>query len=160
MTRKSVVLNASTVRALVALVAAAVVVLVCAASAAALTFTPGDPVVYRVGTGSETLAKDTAATTFLDEFSLGGVVEGSVAFPTSESGASKRLTASGTGTSEGELTLSGNGEFLLATGYNAALGTLKLSETLVTGGKPVARVVGRVSKTGEVDTTTALLDFG
>ena len=159
MTRRFLVLNASSARALAALLASALVALVCAASAGALTFTPGDPVVYRVGTGSETLAKDVAATTFLDEFSPAGLVEGSVAFPTSESGASKRLTASGTGTSEGELTLSANREFLLAMGYNAALGTVKLSETLVTGTKPVARVVGRVSNTGVVDTTTALTDF-
>jgi len=160
-TRRFSVLNTSAVRALVVLGAVCLAALACAASAGALTFTAGDPVVYRVGTGAETLAKDTAASAFLDEFSPGGSVAGSIAFPTSESGASKRLTASGTGSSEGLLTLSGNGNFLLATGYNAALGTVKLSETLVTGTKPVARVVGRVSKTGEVNTTTALINtFG
>ncbi|HTQ68314.1 MAG TPA: hypothetical protein VMI13_06435, partial [Solirubrobacteraceae bacterium] len=158
MTRRSVVLNASNARALLALFVAGVAALVCAAPAAALTFTPGDPVVFRVGNGSETLATSTAAAVFFDEFEPNGALAGSQALPTAEGAApaTKRLTASGSATSEGLITLSENGLYLFAVGYNAATGTKNVDKTKAT---TTARVVGRVSKTGEVNTETALTNF-
>ncbi len=166
MTRRFSVLSASTVRALIVVFAASLAALVCAGSAAALTFTPGDPVVFRAGTTSETLATKTAAAAFFDEFEPNGNLAGSVALPTTVNGANRRLTVDGSGSSEGLLTLSGNDEFLFAVGYNAPLGTKKVSELKSNGtvkeeeeGKAASRVVARVSKTGEVNTETALTDF-
>lgn len=55
--------------------------------------------------------------------------------------------------SEGLLTLSANGEYLIETGYDAVLGTAKVGETTDTS---VPRTIGRVSASGEVNTSTAL----
>src|SRR5262249_44701742 len=74
--------------------------------------------------------------------------------PTSASGANKAVFASGTATSEGLLTLSTNGQYLIATGYSATATGLA-----TTAGAAVPRVVGRVDFAGNIDTTTALTDF-
>jgi hypothetical protein len=139
--------------AVVALVAAIALVLVAQASAA---LTPGDVVVYRVGTGSGALSS-AAFPVFLNEYEPNGNLVESVALPTSTSGSNKPLLASGSGSSEGLLTLSANGEYLIEAGYDAALGTAKISETSDTS---VPRTVGRVSASGAVDTSTALTDVG
>jgi hypothetical protein len=139
--------------AVVALVAAIVLVLAAQASAA---LTPGDVVVYRVGTGSGALSS-AAFPVFLNEYEPNGTLVESIALPTSTSGSNKPLLASGSGSSEGLLTLSANGEYLLAPGYDAAVGTAKISETSDTS---VPRTVGRVSASGAVDTSTALTDVG
>jgi hypothetical protein len=138
---------------LAALVAAIVLVLAAQASAA---LTPGDVVVYRVGTGSGALSS-AAFPVFLNEYEANGNFVESVALPTSTSGSNKPLLASGSGSSEGLLTLSANGEYLIEAGYDAALGTAKISETSDTS---VPRTVGRVSASGAVDTSTALTDVG
>jgi hypothetical protein len=138
---------------LAALVAAIVLVLAAQASAA---LSPGDVVVYRVGTGSGALSS-AAFPVFLNEYEPNGTLVESVALPTSTSGSNKPLLASGSGSSEGLLTLSANGEYLIESGYDAALGTAKISETTDTS---VPRTVGRVSASGEVDTSTALTDVG
>src|SRR4051812_24363275 len=72
---------------------------------AATGFTLGNLVVYRVGDGSAALAA-TATAVFLDEYTPTGTLVQSIAMPTVVSGANKRLTASGTATTEGFLTLS------------------------------------------------------
>src|SRR5262249_52152283 len=58
------------------------------------------------------------------------------------------LTQSGSATSEGYLTLSQDGHYLLLTGYNASTGTTGIA------GSSVDRIVGRVDAGGTVDTTT------
>jgi hypothetical protein len=138
---------------LAALVATIVLVLAAQASAA---LTPGDVVVYRVGTGSGALSS-AAFPVFLNEYEPNGTLVESVALPTSTSGSNKPLLASGSGSSEGLLTLSANGEYLIESGYDAAIGTAKISETSDTS---VPRTVGRVSASGAVDTSTALTDVG
>ena len=127
-----------------------------AGTAQAASFAPGDVVVYRVGNGSTGLS-GTSAPVFFDEYSPSGTLVQSLALPTSASGANKPFVASGTGTSEGLLTLSANDEFLLATGYDAAVGVAKIGETTSAS---VPRGVARVSAAGAIDTSTALTDFG
>ena len=83
-----------------------------------MPFTPGDLVVYRVGTGSGALGS-TATAVFLDEYSPTGTLVQSIAASTADSGSTHILTAGGTATSEGELNLSPNGQFLTLTGYDA-----------------------------------------
>jgi hypothetical protein len=130
--------------------------LLAAAQAQATSLTPGDVVVYRVGTGSGALSSS-AFPVSLDEYAPNGTLVESVALPTSTSGSNKPLVASGSGSSEGLLTLSANGEYLIETGYDAALNTSKVAETANPG---VPRTLGRVSASGEVNTSTALTDVG
>lgn len=142
----------------------AVTLCVCAAGASALTaapwasaaaLTPGDVVVYRVGAGTGALSS-AAAPVFFDEYEPSGKLVESLALPTAVSGSNKPLLASGSGGSEGLLTLSGNDEYLLATGYDTSVGKENVSETESTA---VPRTIARVSAGGEINTTTALTDF-
>jgi hypothetical protein len=125
------------------------------AEASAASLTPGDVVVYRVGNGG-TLG-GSAVPVFFDEYDSTGKLVESIALPTAASGSNHRLTASGSASSEGLLTLSSNGQYLMATGYDAAVGTAKVGETLSAS---TPRTVARVSASGEIDTSTALTDFG
>jgi len=91
---------------------------------------------------------------FIDYFTATGSLHHSVAMPTSVVGTQHILTSSGTATSDGELTRSVDGHFLVIPGYDAAPGTTGVAS--FSG----SRVVGRVSADGVVDTTTALTDLG
>src|SRR5438876_7164372 len=84
-------------------------------------FTPGDLVIYRVGTGSAGLS-NAATAAFLDEYSPAGTLVQSIALPTSGSGANRMLTSSGTSTAEGYLNTSVDQSYLLVPGYDAAPG--------------------------------------
>jgi predicted extracellular nuclease len=112
-------------------------------------FTAGDLVIYRVGDGTSGLV-NTGSKVFLDEYTPSGTLVQSIAIPSSAIGANNSLIASGTATSEGLLTLSGDGKYLMLSGYNAALGSLASAPS---------RTVGRVDSNGVVDTSTALTDF-
>ena len=88
--------------------------------------TAGNIVVYRVGTGAAALHANATAV-FLDEYTPAGSLVQSIAMPTTDSGGNQTLTASGTATSEGLLTLSADGQYLVLTGYDAALGTASIT---------------------------------
>ncbi|GAA4667054.1 hypothetical protein GCM10025780_06380 [Frondihabitans cladoniiphilus] len=124
------------------------------AAHAATAFTPGDLVVYRVGDGSSALSS-AATAVFLDEYTPAGRLVQSVPLPTTASGANNPLTASGTSGSEGLLTLSADGRYLVAPGYAASVGTKKVSSTTSAA---TPRTVARVDASRSVDTTTALSD--
>jgi hypothetical protein len=123
----------------------------------AAAFTPGNVVVYRTGDGVTALA-NTGSPVFLDEFApAGGAPVQSLALPTAASGNNNPLIASGGANSEGLLSRSTDGNFLVLTGYGRALGG---SGSLAgTASATVPRTVGRVSAAGVIDTTTALTDF-
>src|ERR1043166_1195149 len=121
---------------------------------AAAAFTPGNLVIYRVGDGSAGLTSNATAV-FLDEYTTSGTLVQSVAMPTSVSGANKRLTASGNSTSEGYLSRSADGQYLLVPGYDAATGTGTITTST---SATINRVIGRVDPGANVDTTTALND--
>ncbi len=125
-----------------------------AATISAAPFTPGNLVIYRVGDGAAALSS-AATAVFLDEYTPAGTLVQSVPLPTAVSGSNRRLTASGTATSEGLLTLSTNGQYLVATGYDADLGTAAVAGTAAAA---VNRVVGRLDGAATIDTTTALTD--
>jgi Domain of unknown function (DUF4214)/Divergent InlB B-repeat domain len=130
---------------------------------AAAPFTPGNVVVYRVGTGTGNLVA-TGNPVFLDEFATGapGAAVNTIALPSTGSGAQKALVASGTAAPDGLLTRSANGNCLAVPGYGRDLGTgtgnLATTGT-ITGGLPIPRIVGRVMANGTVDTSTALTTF-
>ncbi len=128
-----------------------------AVSVQADSFTPGDLVVYRVGSGGSTTLVNTGSAVFLDEYTPTGTLVQSIAMPTADAtGGVHSLIASGTATSEGMLTLSPNGNFLTLTGYDAPMGTSGLASTPST---TVPRTVAIVNASGAVDTSTALTDF-
>ena len=121
---------------------------------AANGFGDGNLVIYRVGDGSVALGS-AATPVFLDEYTTSGVFVQSIAMPTSVAGANRRLTASGTATSEGLLTRSADGRYLVATGYDAAVGTANITASPWAS---INRVIARVDAAGVLDTTTALTD--
>ena len=120
-------------------------------------FTPGNLVAYRVGpSGSPLGLNDNATQVFLDEFSVStGALVQSIAMPTTSVGNQHSLTARGTSVTEGLLTRSSDGKYLLLTGYDATLGTSGLGSSTAAA---VNRVVGRVDSFGSVDTSTVIAD--
>lgn len=117
-------------------------------------FTAGNLVVVRVGDGSAALT-NAATPMFLEEMTTAGTPVQTVAMPTVTSGSQRRYTNSGSATSEGFLGLSVNGRYLVAGGYDAALGTTSVATT-ASATNP--RVVARIDLNGPIDTSTALGD--
>jgi hypothetical protein len=130
----------------------AVAAFVAAAAFAQAPLTTGNLVVVRVGDGVAALSNASTAT-FLDEYTPAGVLVQSIAMPTVASGTQFPLTNSGTATSEGFLTLSDDGNFLLSAGYGDAPGTPSIAGTQSSA---VPRVIAVTNMAGIVDTTTAL----
>jgi len=139
----------------------ACVALLLAGGALAAPFTPGNIVVYRIGDGSATVAAANGRPVFLDEYSPSGTLVQSVAMPTLASGADKALVASGSATTDGNLSLSADGTCLAVPGYgrdyNTGSGNLVSGTTA--GGAPIPRVVARVTSAGTASVTTALTDL-
>ncbi|GAB4133007.1 MAG: hypothetical protein Fur0046_03380 [Cyanobacteria bacterium J069] len=117
-------------------------------------FTAGSIVVLRIGDGSATLS-NAATAVFLDEYDTNGNLVQSIAMPTAINGSNRRLTLSGTATSEGALSLSTNGQYLTLVGYDAAVGTPGVPNT---DSASVNRIVARIDGNGNVDTTTRISD--
>ncbi len=115
---------------------------------------PGNLVAVRVGDGSAALGS-AATATFLDQYTVAGSSAGSLALPTSASGASFALTLAGSATSEGFLALSTDKQYLTMIGYTASPGTASVAGTTSAA---TPRVVGRIDLTGAIDSTTALSD--
>lgn len=113
---------------------------------------PQGLVIYRVGNGSAALGS-TATPVFVDEFSTSGILTTSIAMPTTASGSQNALVASGSATSEGLISNSANGHYVILTGYNAAVGTSGIAGTTASA---APRVIGRIDALGEVDTSTSL----
>jgi hypothetical protein len=121
-------------------------------------FTTGDLVVYRVGTGGAALAGAATAVT-LDEYLPAVQNQSTAAFslpmPTAAGTGStpNPLTASGSATSEGGISLSTDGSTLLVPGYAAATGVSSIASTTATADP---REVGEVDGAGDIDTTSTL----
>ena len=107
-------------------------------------------VVYGGG-GRVAALGSTGTAVFLDEYTPTGTFVQSIPMPTALAGSNRRLTASGSATNEGFLTLSSDGQYLALTGYDAALGTVGVASTISSA---VQRVIGRVDATGAINTTT------
>ena len=77
--------------------------------------------------------------------------------PTVLSGLNHRLTNSGSATSEGQISLSDDGKYLLAVGYDADLGTAAIASTTSANvNRVVARIDWTLPQATAIDTTTAL----
>ncbi|HEX8308136.1 MAG TPA: Calx-beta domain-containing protein, partial [Allosphingosinicella sp.] len=122
-------------------------------------FTPGNLVVYRVGTGAAALTNGSTAV-FLDEYTPSGTLVQSIAMPTADAGSNQSLTAAGSSTSEGLLNRSEDGRYLLLTGYDAPTGIASIAGTSTTSATgAVLRVIGRVDASGAIDTSTTTTAF-
>ena len=124
-----------------------------AAPVSAAGFTSGDIVVVRVGDGTAALSGVVTAV-FLDEYNASGTLVQSIASPTSGAGANRRVTVSGSATTEGARA-SADGRYLSLGGYDADPGTASVVGTSAT---TVPRVVTRVDAAGVVDSSTAITD--
>jgi len=125
-----------------------------AATIHAAAFTPGNLVIYRMGDGAAALTSN-GTPVFLDEYTTAGVLVQSIAVPTTTVGAQRRLVSSGTATSEGWLTRSADGQYVVFPGYDAAVGTASITGST---SATVPRVIGRAAQNGTLDTSTALTD--
>ncbi len=108
-----------------------------------------------MSTGSGSLSS-VGTPVFLDEYTPSGTLVQSIALPAADSGTNETLVASGTATSEGLITRSADGRYILLTGYDTAPGTASVSGTASTA---VNRTIGLVGTDGVVDTSLALTDF-
>ncbi|MBI5850489.1 MAG: hypothetical protein HZB39_05545 [Planctomycetes bacterium] len=125
-----------------------------AASSAQAPIAPGNLVVVRVGDGTFALT-NAAQPVFLEQYDTTGQFVGTIPLPTSVNGAQRRVTNSGTATSEGFLTQSADGRYLISVGYDATPGTTSIATS---ASATVNRVVVRTSLDGTVDSSTALTD--
>ncbi len=156
MARRLAQFNGRGMRGLLVLLTVGTAALGWAPQAGATALTPGDVVVERDGSGGVEALTSSATPVYLNEFAPGGSLAATLALPTTTSGSNKPLVDSGTSTSDGQLTLSGNGECVLTVGYDAPLGLEKVSES---GDKAYPRTVAIINKNGEINTTTALTNF-
>jgi len=106
-------------------------------------FTPGNLVVCRVGTGSGSLI-NTGNEVFVDEYTTAGALVQSIAMPST--GGGPKLIASGTASSEGLLSLSGDGKYLALAGYNSVTGGG--SNLTTSASATINRTVGRIDAAG------------
>ncbi len=111
----------------------------------------GNLVIYRVGAGSAALGT-AAAAVFLDEYTPTGTWVQSIPVPATGATA---MTAVGNATTEGTMSVSGDGSRLVFGGYRKAEGATNPSTdtALVTN-----RVVGMLGLDGSVNTSTAITD--
>lgn len=113
---------------------------------------PTEVMVMRVGAGgAAAMVSNVATAAFIErhQISDGSLVGQAIALPTAASGANHILTLSGAATSEGALTRSADGRYILFAGYDAAPGTTSVVDNAM-------RVAGRLSAGGAVDTTTVV----
>lgn len=113
--------------------------------AGAAAITPGNLLVYRVD-GNGAAPSFDAAIVHVDEYQLDGTLVQTFTMPSGASGT--RLTASGSATSEGKLSVSPNGEYVALLGYDAQENTANV--------KAIANRTVAIIKTadGSVDLTT------
>ena len=84
----------------------------------AAPITPGNLVIYRVGTGSNALAS-TGNEVFLDEYTTAGSLVQSIAMPATGDGT--KLVSAGNGNAEGVMSISPDGKWIGFTGYNSTI---------------------------------------
>jgi hypothetical protein len=120
--------------------------------------------VVRVGTGASALTNAATAVSVVPLLGAGigaGTAGTPIPLPTAASGASVPLTMSGSASSEGALSLSADGRYLVLAGYDATPGTTgpgggSIANSLTS---TTPRVVGRIDAAGSVDTSTVLNAF-
>jgi hypothetical protein len=110
-------------------------------------FKPGNVVVVRVGSGNTALT-NASTPVFLDEYTPAGLLVQSVSLPVKESGSNHILTLSGKAITEGALSLSADGRYLVLVGFDTIAGYANVS-TGVTN-----RTIALVDSSGTVNTSS------
>jgi hypothetical protein len=105
---------------------------------------------------------DSPSNNFIDQFVIGAANQSAPLFTTSlpdvaTSGGNEALTNSSYSVSEGEMTLSTNGQYLVLGGYNDTVSAWAPQQTF-SNASVINRVIGRVDGNSNIDTTTALTD--
>jgi uncharacterized repeat protein (TIGR01451 family) len=105
---------------------------------------------------------DSASADFIDQFVIGAANQAGALYTTSlptvaAASGNEALTNSAYSRSEGELTLSTNGKYLVLGGYNSTV-SLWAPQSTYSSASVVNRVIGRIDGQGNVDTSTALTD--
>ncbi|HEX4143090.1 MAG TPA: hypothetical protein VHY91_06040, partial [Pirellulales bacterium] len=118
-------------------------------------FASGDFLVYRVGTSSTNLS-GLSVPVYLDEYNSSGTLVETDPLPVTSTSQGNPLTGEGNALSEGEISLSPNGEYLALTGYDTGINYSTPSGATSTA---VPRTVAIVGPSGAVNSTTALTDF-
>jgi hypothetical protein len=124
-------------------------------------FTAGDMLLYRVGDGTSTLSA-TGNVVFLDEYNPSTANQAtpiqSIVMPSfSTAGGNQALITSAQQSTEGQLTLSADGQWLYLTGYDSPLGGgVTLNGASATS---IPRTIGRIRYDGFIDTSMALTDL-
>ena len=118
--------------------------------AQAAPITAGNVVIYRVGDGAAALSGAAAAVS-LDEYTPTGTFVQSIALPSTGTGA---LTAIGNSTTEGLISISGDGNRLVFSGYRADAGTA--SPNVGT----IHKVLGSVDISGTPNLINSISDGG
>jgi len=118
----------------------------------AASFTPGNIVVVRIGDGSIALS-GSAFPVFLEEYTITGTLVQVIQLPIVVSGSNRRFVLTGTSTSEGNLTLSGDKHFITLAGYDADVGTATVATTA-----GISRVAALISDAGVINTSTYFSD--
>ncbi len=112
-------------------------------------FAGGNLVVYRVGDGTVSLSASSAVV-FLSEYTQSGDFVQAIPVSTND------FSAAGSATSEGLITRSTDGQYLVFAGYATNQGVASVAST---SAATVRRVVARVDANGNIDTSTRLTDF-
>ena len=118
--------------------------------------------VVRVGgdvdAGADAALTTTSTQVFVEERNISdGSLVKTIAMPTAVNGNNQPLTMSGSASSEGSLTRSADGHYVVLGGFGAGPGVASIAKTSVDGG--ALRVVARIDSSGNVDTTTQLAAF-
>src|SRR4051794_13246385 len=88
----------------------------------AAPLTLGDLVMYRTGDGVNAVTS-AAAPIFLDEYKQDGTLVQSIPVSTATVGLNRRMTGTGDSGSEGQISLSANGQYVIFGGYDTAVGS-------------------------------------
>lgn len=133
------------------------------ANAQTQPLTPGNLVIYKVGDGTSTLSAKKVFPVTLEEHSVATVLQGTspvvqdIPLPSvsgSATSGNNLCTASGTTNTEGQITRSADGKYLVFAGYNDGADTSTSAfGVLLTN---VARVIGTIDQNGTINTTTAI----
>ncbi|MGD9722530.1 MAG: beta strand repeat-containing protein [Pirellulales bacterium] len=117
----------------------------------AVDFTPGNLAVIRIGDGADPLLFE-ATEAFIDEYTPGGTLVQSIPFDTA---GAERFGLTGGGFTDGGLTRTDDGQYLVAAGYRSSPGDANPASA---NAAVTPRVVARIGTDGDIDATTQLTD--
>ncbi len=114
-------------------------------------FTKGNLVILRIGNDTGAVLTSSSTACFLDQITTAGALVNSFAIPTT---GKKRLTMSGSATSEGQITLTPDGKRIIVAGYDTLVGRASVSSSAATS---IPRVINEITS-GAVMTRAASSD--